>query len=253
VQQPSAGETARWYREDYWPQYREEQLGPARDTILEHVLEILDAQCPSRGALVDMGCGGGALLVRAGQAGWKGIGVDLSPDAVEAARARGVEAHVQDCLRCPLPDESAEAVTMVNVLDHLPDPFAALDEARRLLRPGGLLYLRVPNAPVQRLLASVPWVSRAAVFHLFGFGRRAFVHHLPRRGFAVASIGTAPPSLGYAYDAPSSRERRVWAVVKSAYRAVSRALSLVKLDRLAWGPSIEVVAVKTGPMPAGRP
>ena len=251
--QPSAGEAARWYREDYWAQYREEQQGTARDTVFEHVLEMLDAQRPSRGVLVDMGCGAGALLARANKAGWKGTGVDLSPEAVEAARARGVEAHAQDCLRCPLPDESADAVTLVNVLDHLPDPFVALDEARRLLKPAGLLYLRVPNAPVQRLLASIPWVNRVAVFHLFGFGSRAFAHHLPRKGFAVVTIRTAPPSLGYAYDVPSSREGSLWAWVKPVYRAVSRGLSLVKLDRLAWGPSIEVVAVKTGPMPAGRP
>lgn len=250
---PSASEAARWYREDYWLQYREEQQGTARDNVLAHVLEVLEKHRPSRGTLVDMGCGGGALLVRAGRAGWKGVGVDLSPEAVEAARARGVEASVQDCLRCPLPDESAEAVTMVNVLDHLPDPFAVLDEVRRLLKPAGLLYLRVPNAPVQRLLASIPWVNRVAVLHLFGFGRKALLHHLPRKGFAVAAIRTAPPSLGLAYEAPSSWEGSLWSAVKSVYRAVSRWLSRAGLDRPAWGLSIEVVAVKTGAMPAGRP
>jgi SAM-dependent methyltransferase len=248
---PSASEAARWYREHYWSQYREEQQGPARDNVFEHVLAVLERHRPSRGTLVDMGCGGGALLARANKAGWKGVGVDLSPDAVEAARARGVEAYAQDCLRCPLPDESAEAVTMVNVLDHLPDPFAALEEARRLLKPAGLLYLRVPNAPVQRLLASLPWANRVAVLHLFGFGRRAFAHHLPRKGFAVASIRAAPPSLGLAYEAASSGEGRLWGWVKSVHRAVSRWLSRAGLDRLAWGPSIEVVATKTTTRPAG--
>lgn len=250
---PSSSEAARWYREDYWPRYRQEQQGSARDNVFEHVLEVLERHRPSHGTLVDMGCGGGGLLAHANKAGWKGVGVDLSPDAVDAARSRGVEAYAQDCLRCPLPDGSAEAVTMVNVLDHLPDPFAALDEARRLLKPAGLLYLRVPNAPFQRLLASIPWVNRVAVLHLFGFGRRAFGHHLPRRGFAVASIRTAPPSAGLAYEASSSWEESLWGWVKPAYRAVSRWLFRLGLDRLAWGPSVEVVAVKTSPMPAGRP
>ncbi len=250
---PSASEAARWYREEYWSQYRQEQQGPARDNIFEHALEILDAHRPSRGTLVDMGCGGGALLARAKDDGWKGVGVDLSAEAVEAARARGVEAYVQDCLRCPLPDESADVVTMVNVLDHLPNPWAALEEAWRLLKPSGLLYLRVPNGPVHRVLASIPWANRVAVFHLFGFGRRAFLHHLPREGFAVLALRTAPPSVGLAYHAPASREASLWGRLKAVYSAFNRGLSWTGLDRLAWGPSIEVVAAKTAPMPVGKP
>ena len=250
---PSTSEAVRLYRENYWTQYRQEQQGPERDNIFEHALEILSTHCPSRGTLVDMGCGGGALLACAKGDGWKGVGVDLSPEAVEAARARGVEAFVQDCLRCPLPDESADAVTMVNVLDHLPNPIAALEEAWRLLKPSGLLYLRVLNGPVHRVLALVPWMRRVAVFHLFGFGRRAFLHHLPRVGFAVIAIRTAPPSAGLAYHTPVSREAGLWGVVKAVYRTVGRGLSWAGLDRLAWGPSIEVVAMKTAPISAGRP
>ncbi len=250
---PSASEAAKWYREEYWSQYRQEQQGQARDNLFAHVLEILGAHRPSRGMLVDMGCGGGALLARAKDDGWKGVGVDLSPEAVDAARARGVEAHVQDCLRCPLPDESADAVTMVNVLDHLQNPFAALEEAWRLLKPSGLLYLRVPNGPIHRVLASIPWVNRVAVLHLFGFGGRAFLHHLPRKGFAVLAIRTAPPSAGLAYHAPDSREASLWGWLKTVHSTVSHGLSWTGLDRLAWGPSIEVVALKTAPMPAGKP
>lgn len=243
---PPSGDVVRWYRDNYWECYRDEQLGSARENIFEHVMRTLTQHHPSAGTLVDMGCGGGALLACAQRHRWKGVGIDVSPEAVAAARARGLEAWAHDCLRCPLPDESADAVTMVNVLDHLPDPFGALEEARRLLKPSGQLYIRVPNGPLHRVLSSVPWLGTLAVLHLFGFGRRAFRYHLPRLGFRVRTIRTAPPSRGLAYGAPAPQSASRWNLAKAVYAAVSAGASAIGLDAWPWGFSIEVIAEKTG-------
>ena len=128
---------------------------------------------PEQGSdLLTCPCGAGQFLARCRERGWKGIGFDPSESAVAHARAMGLEAYPEPWPPCPLAEETADAVTFVNVLDHLRDPFRALWEAWRILRPGGLLYIRVPNGPVHarlnQLLSAVR-LGHLAVTHLFGF------------------------------------------------------------------------------------
>lgn len=76
--------------------------------------------------------------------------VDIDPQAVAAARQRLEATGRVTCLTAAaeatgLPDGGFDAVFMIEVLDHADDPAAAVREARRLLKPGGWLYLTVPN------------------------------------------------------------------------------------------------------------
>ncbi|MGH7208550.1 MAG: hypothetical protein ACREIL_04100, partial [Nitrospiraceae bacterium] len=88
------------------------------------------------------------------------------------------------------------------------------------------------------------------VFHLFGFGRDAFLYHLPRLGFDIIAVRTAPPSQRDAYGRPSGWTsllgRSMKATVKATDSLAYRFLGMWGLDRQAWGFSIEVMARKTG-------
>jgi SAM-dependent methyltransferase len=249
---PDAAELLRWYRDQYWKQYAAEQCGSARDNLYERVLDCLAARLPEPGTLVDVGCGMGALLAQARQLGWQAIGFDPSPSAVAEARAQGLDARESAWPPCELPNESVDAVVFLNVLDHLPSPFGALEEARRVLRPHGCVYIRLPNVPLHVLssrVLSLIGLEDVTIMHLYGFGRRALRHHLTRLGFDNVVIRAAPPSRQDAYQrAGSSRwGSRSW--LKSLDRAVYRVSAVTGLDRLAWGPSIEAMASK-GPPPA---
>jgi ubiquinone/menaquinone biosynthesis C-methylase UbiE len=97
-----------------------------------------------------VGCGTGvemrALARRAEFAG-RVLGVDQSPALVETGRriaaeegiAGRLEFRVGDALRLDLPDASVDVVLAHTVLSHVPDPLAALREAARVVRPGGMV------------------------------------------------------------------------------------------------------------------
>ncbi|PPK95913.1 methyltransferase family protein [Kineococcus xinjiangensis] len=101
--------------------------------------------------LLDVGCGAGSItadlaaLVAPGAV----VGVDTSAEALDAARAhcarRGVEGvtfTAADATALPFPDDSFDVVHAHQVLQHLPDPVAALREMRRVCRPGGYVAAR---------------------------------------------------------------------------------------------------------------
>lgn len=248
LERPDGRALLAWYETDYWKKYRKEQTGTGRGNLYAHVLAWLERLSSRRGVVLDIGCGGGAFLSLCQMHGWKAVGVEPSRDAAAHARRRGLKVYWQAWPVATLADASVDAVTFINVLDHLIDPFEALREAARVLKPDGLLYLRVPNAPVharlKRLLALVG-LEDVAVLHLYGFGRRTFSVLLPRMGFAPITVRTAPPAQGHAYQKSSAFRALGYRLLKLADLAFYRMSALLGFDRLGWGASLEVMARKT--------
>jgi SAM-dependent methyltransferase len=254
---PSHGpDQAAWYETEYWKQNYEEQTGPGRDNLYAHVLHWLDRMSPRRGTVLDVGCGGGRFLSLCQANGWKAIGVEPSRDAAIHARRRGLDVYSQAWPVLAIPAASVDAVTFINVLDHLSDPFGALREAGRVLKPDGLLYIRVPNAPLHAWLKRVfarMGLEEVAVLHLYGFSRRSFSLLLPKFGFAPLVVRTSPPAQGHAYEHGTVIRAWGYGVLKLADRLVYWTSRLLGLDRLGWGPSLEVLARKTSVSPGARP
>jgi SAM-dependent methyltransferase len=109
-------------------------------------LTLLDERLGGRADLdiYDVGCGAGGFLgplARFGQV----TGFDDSAELVDYCHTRGFAATVlAGALALPVPDASADLVTYFDVIEHIPDDVAALAEAARVLRPGGLVFLSTP-------------------------------------------------------------------------------------------------------------
>ncbi len=98
------------------------------------------------GLVLDVGCGAGNQLELLQRAGWRTMGVDFDERAVAVARSRGLDVVVGDLGSAGFPKGHFDAVTMIHVIEHVPDPFETLVGARGILKPGGRLLVITPNA-----------------------------------------------------------------------------------------------------------
>jgi O-antigen chain-terminating methyltransferase len=124
---------------------------------LDHHLAVLLGTPP----VIDLGCGRGELLLLLREAGAEARGIEGDPALAQAARRRGldvIEGDVTTTIRAQ-PDEAFGAVTAIHLLEHLPpnEVLELLQQARRVLRPGGLFLAECPNPHSLRVGASLYW------------------------------------------------------------------------------------------------
>lgn len=94
---------------------------------------------------LDVGCSTGFVVEAARDAGWRASGVDLNPSAVEFGQARGLDLRAVDLEASGLEPASFDAISLFDVLEHLIDPTRTLRACTRLVKPGGIVFLYVPN------------------------------------------------------------------------------------------------------------
>jgi SAM-dependent methyltransferase len=118
----------------------------------EILLQELDRQTAGHpiARVLDAGCGTGATAQTLTQRyGWQVIALDASPVAIQWLKSRPLPALQASATSIPLADASCDAIVSLDLLVHLTpgDEAAALSEFARVLRPGGLLFLRAAAFP----------------------------------------------------------------------------------------------------------
>src|SRR3954470_19999534 len=114
---------------------------PGAVALRERGYELL--RPPPGATVVDVGCGAGGAVAELAERGCHAIGVDLDPAMLAAARERFPELDLRsaDVTALPLGDGEALGYRADKVYHRLPEPVAALTEARRVLAPGGRIVL----------------------------------------------------------------------------------------------------------------
>jgi SAM-dependent methyltransferase len=142
------------------------------------------------GRLLDVGCGTGNGLEFFSDLGWHVTGVEMSPYAASMARRHlGCDVLVGEFEEVPLGDESFDVVRFSHNLEHLASPRKALEKARRVLRPAGLLWIEVPNvASIERRLFGRHWFCWDLPRHLYHFTPETLERLLASTGFRPVKI-----------------------------------------------------------------
>jgi SAM-dependent methyltransferase len=189
--QPSDDELASLYSEDYYLSQDSRRRGYEgyatdadnwRRTFRDRLRDL-----PARpGKLLDVGAATGFFVEQARAIGWDAIGLEPSDWAAEFARRElGMNVVTGTLESTHFPDQAFDAVTLWEVIEHVPDPMVTLEEIRRILRPGGRLVLSTPDSGSFAARASGGrWLGwRKVPEHLFFFDRSNLDRLLVRAGF----------------------------------------------------------------------
>jgi SAM-dependent methyltransferase len=154
-----------------------------RAALLERHAPTPRAGEPRR--LLDIGCAAGFFLEVAQRRGWMVEGVELHEPTAMAVQARlGIRVFAGSFEQANFPAGYFDAVTLWDVLEHLHDPLASMREVRRIIRPGGVVFVRVPNvASYQAKLFGQYWSGYDLPRHLSHFSPKTLSDLLGRAGF----------------------------------------------------------------------
>ncbi len=106
---------------------------------------------PHQARVIELGSYAGGFLHVAREWGWRVEGIDIGEDVTRFANENGYPTRLGTLAECGYPAHSIDGVFIWNCFDQLTDPNGTLAEAGRILKPGGLLVLRAPNALFYRL------------------------------------------------------------------------------------------------------
>jgi 2-polyprenyl-3-methyl-5-hydroxy-6-metoxy-1,4-benzoquinol methylase len=147
-------------------------------------LETIRAITPG-GSILDYGCSWGYAAYQFQQAGYEASGFEISRPRVEYGR-RVLSLNLTNDLTT-LPTNAFDAIYSSHVLEHIPQPKNALLDFQRLLKPGGRLFLYVPNcAGDEARRLGVKWGQMINEKHVLALTAEFFHRNLPRYGFSVA-------------------------------------------------------------------
>jgi ubiquinone/menaquinone biosynthesis C-methylase UbiE len=208
--------------------------------------EIPEMMGSPAGVALDLGCGTGTAGNGLLKSGMKVVGADLSEPCLRAAKRR-LDAVVRaDAVALPFGDERFDAIVCRGALHHLPDPDRALDEARRVLKSGGIAVFMDPREwfwlePVKRILRRE---DHSFTDHHRAYRPSEYVGAIQRRFQVERSYTVHPFGILVANGVdvlPMPRGLPYRAIAKGLYRMV-RALNRTPLRRV--GHLLVVVARK---------
>lgn len=155
---------------DYLRYHYEELYLPIIDAVVEHTrctVRVIEA-FHAPGSLLDFGCGVGPVAAAAAGSGWKTLGFDVSPIAIETGRdllGTEVVGTWDAVLASPL--APFDVVAAIEVVEHVEDPGAVIQLAMQALKPGGILVVSTPNfGSVERLRHGARWHAVLPATHI---------------------------------------------------------------------------------------
>ena len=241
----------------------QDELSPP--AFINQRLEEITAEFSSfrqNNRLLDIGCGAGNLLQAARRNGWDAQGLEVSAGAVKHVRGLGFEVYDGELQDAAFPSQHFDVITAVELLEHLFDPKPLLEEAARILRPGGLFWTTTPHARgLSGRLLGLNWRCVWPPEHLQLFSIRGLTKLLRDAGFrklrmkttggnpieifhAMGGAKSAPKTVDQQFDRVTTSYRLNESMMKSrSRRALKNTVNgFLNLSRL--GDSLKVFAVK---------
>lgn len=189
---PSQDEIKQHYPENYEAYRTLEQFESASERwyasrALVKQLDYIERLSPQRGRLLDIGCAAGNFLKIARERGWQVLGLEIMEEAARTAREHSnIEVLSTDLAHAHLLPGSFDAVTLWDVLEHLPSPKSDLLILNELVKPNGLVLFSVPNLDsYDRYLFNSEWIGWDAPRHLNLYDHSTISRLIAETGFEI--------------------------------------------------------------------
>lgn len=237
---PTLAEMERYYPETYGPhQEKGDALDDGDAAPWRQALRRLAfgkgwlaclPKSPVGKRLLEIGCADGTQLHRLRSAGWMVAGVDTAKGPVARARARyNLDVFCGELHEAKFPDAYFDVIIGGMVLEHLHDPLGCMREARRILKPDGLLLVATPNIDSLEFFVFRNWWHGLELpRHLYHFTPKTVRRLLECAGFSIARLRWPrnPNNIIYSmrYILESTHHRRWVSRILKVWRIENRAI-----------------------------
>jgi SAM-dependent methyltransferase len=217
-----------WVAQEYESTYK--------DLIFTGILAELDRRVGAKSrTLLDVGSHAGRFLQLAAARGWRPEGTEInSRTAAYAAEKSGAVVHRVRAEEIGELGTRYDAVTLTDVLEHIPHPVGLLTTVRGILEQGGWIAVKVPCGPAQAIKES--WRARLSsgyratladnLVHVSHFSPDALQRALDRAGFTAISIAPAAPECPPGRHASEVLRRGLYSIVRALPDGVNTPLAL---------------------------
>lgn len=253
--------TSTYFYEGYYLKDDEIEIPPFVQARLQDITAEF-APYRQTNKLLDLGCGAGGLLKAARNHGWQAQGLDVSQHAANHVREMGFEVFEGELHDAQFPSGHFDVVTAAELLEHISEPRALLEEVARILRPGGLFWTTTPHARgISARVLGLKWRCIWPPEHLQLFSIRGLRALLRESGFrdirvdttggnpveiwhALGRTKTAPKTVDQHFDRVLTSYQLNESLMKSRSRRALKSTvnSFLNLSRL--GDSMKVFAVR---------
>lgn len=177
---------------------RESLLSRVRELNFRLIARRIETLTPP-GQLLDIGTGAGVFLAVMRRRGWQVAGLEPHRESARGLReVHGFDVREGTLEEAPEDWGPFDVVTMLDVIEHLPDPAAALAQAGRLLRPGGVLVLTTPNVTaLEHRLFGRHWFALQPPDHLWLFSPESLKLLVTAAGFSGVTLANSPVSYAW--------------------------------------------------------
>lgn len=143
-----------------------------------------------KGRILDVGCGRGDFPALMASRGWDATGIELDERiGRRGAGTKGLHLRFGRLEDIKFPEAGFDAVTMWHVFEHMRDPAWVMRECRKILKPGGLLMLAVPNMrSLQARLSGRHWFHLDPPYHFYHYTLENMKKLMDDAGFEVLSV-----------------------------------------------------------------
>lgn len=172
---------------------------PMRHVFAEY-LNIIEKFLPQKGTLLDIGAATGFFMKIANVCGWKTKGIEISAYASEIAKKSGLSVSCDTVENSNFSGQSFDAISMWDVLEHLPHPVNDIHICARILKPGGILAINTPDSgSLYAHVMGKQWHLLVPPEHINYFTKKSITLLLEESGFVIEKISKIGKSFTIEY------------------------------------------------------